>query len=305
MKVLNRFSVTILYAVAYFLSFALCFPGTLTAQENKGLQIRPDEEKQSSIHEVDGYAYLSENMNITQLRQAAFATAKRQALEMAQTYVKSKTLVEDFETKYDLIWASAEGAVTVLKQKDLGLEDNARYHVWIKAEVKYDLKPIKPGASGASVMDPGLPLKVQVWTERKTYKEGERIVIFIQGNRDFYGRVVDINPNGEIVQLIPNDYRKDNLFRASTVYRIPDGGDRFNLEVTAPFGEDRIVVYASEVPQGEVSLEPAGSGLNRYRGLKTDLDTGTRGIAVVSKSAGSPAGACFYEAIWVVNTEKE
>lgn len=299
----NRFSVTILYVIAFFLSFALLFPEHMRAQENRALQDVPDEEKRSSIHEVDGYGYLSENMTTAQVRQAALATAKRQALEMAQTYIKSKTLVEDFETKYDLIWASAEGAVTVLEQKDLGIEDNSRYHVWIKAEVKYDLKPIKPNVAGPGTMDPTLPLKVQVWTDRKTYKESESIVIFIKGNRDFYGRVVDINPEGDIVQLFPNDYRKDNLFKAGVVYRIPDGADQFTLRVVPPFGEDRIVVYASEVPQGEVPLEPAGSGLHRYRGLKTDLDTGTRGVTIVSKKAGGPAGADFYEANWIVSTE--
>jgi len=52
----------------------------------------PDQEKRSCIQVVDGYAYLSENMTLAQTRAVAFA--KRQALEMAKTYIKSKTMVE-------------------------------------------------------------------------------------------------------------------------------------------------------------------------------------------------------------------
>ena len=48
--------------------------------------------------------------------------------------------VENFVVKYDMIWSEAEGAVTILEQKDFGIENNTRYHVWIKADVEYKLK---------------------------------------------------------------------------------------------------------------------------------------------------------------------
>lgn len=51
-------------------------------------KVLPDQEIRSSIHSVDGYAYLSENMTLSDTRAAAFADAKRKALEMAQTYIK-------------------------------------------------------------------------------------------------------------------------------------------------------------------------------------------------------------------------
>ncbi len=264
----------------------------------------PDGEKRSSIHEVDGFAYLSEDMTLSQVRSAALATAKRQALEMARTYIRSKTLVKDFEVAYDLIWTDAEGAVKILEQKDLGIEGNTRYHVWIRAEVEYSLKPRKGGAEGEA-MDPGLPLMVKVWSSKKHYAAGERIEIFLQGNRDFYARVVDVDASGNIVQLLPNDYRKEVFFAAGKVYRIPGEGDRFQLEAVPPFGEDRIVVYASEVPLGDVNLEPAGKGLGIYRGSTRSLGEKSRGIAVTGAGGSSGgSGAEFYEAAWTLSTGK-
>lgn len=257
-----------------------------------------DKEKRSTIHTVDGYAYLSEDMTLADVRATAFANAKREALEMAKTYMRSETKVEGFEFKYDLVWSQAEGAVKVLEQKDIGVEDNTRYHVWIKAEVEYSLSPKDTAPNPHAGMDPGTPLQVKVWTSKKRYHQGETIEIYIQGNRDFYARIVDITPGGEIVQLVPNDYRKENRFRAGQIYTIPGPGDFFELHVSPPYGEDRIVVYASEVPQGDVMMDSIGSGLHQYRGSKESLDVKTRGITVVPSTTGGVHGAAFYEATW-------
>ena len=73
---------------------ALILPQTIHSQSLRAVDVVPDQEKRSCIQTVDGYAYLSENMALAETKAAAFANAKRQALEMAKTYIKSKTMVE-------------------------------------------------------------------------------------------------------------------------------------------------------------------------------------------------------------------
>jgi hypothetical protein len=243
-------------------------------------------------------------MTLAQMRAAAFANAKRQALEAAKTYLESKTKVKNFQVEYDLVWSSAEGAVTILEQKDLGIEDNSRYHVWIKAEVLYSLEPKKPQGEAVPMMDKDAPLTIQVWTSKKHYRDGERIEISVKGNRDFYARIVDINPAGEIIQLLPNDFRNVSFFEAGRVYRIPDKGDQFDLLVAPPYGEDRIVVYASEVPLGRITTDSVGHGLRRYRGNVRSLASSTRGITVAPAQPGTQSGAEFYEATWTFSTQR-
>lgn len=278
-------------------------PHMANSQDISATQVSPDQEKRSCIQSVDGYAFLSENMTLSETRMAAFANAKRQAVESARTYIQSKTKVVDFELKSDKITATTEGAVTVLEQKDLGIENNTRYHVWIKAEVEFTLKPATNTPADAD-MDEGALLTVKVWTSKKMYKDGESIEIFVQGNRDFYARIVDITSSGEIIQLLPNNYRESNFFRAGKIYKIPDSNDRFDLTVGPPYGQDQIIVYASEVPLGDVALEKAGQGLHRYRGSRKELAVQTRGIAVVGAGQGSQEGAEFYEASWALTTGK-
>jgi hypothetical protein len=310
MKRLTRLSGNTPFFCAIIAAVVWASGGPLLASEQtlRGVNVTPDQEKRSCIQSVDGYAYLSEDKTLSEIRAAAFANAKRQAVENARTFIQSKTRVEDFELKSDKITATTEGAVTVLEQKDFGIVDNQRYHVWIKAEVEYQLNPSKESSGGDAPMDDG-PLTVRVWTAKKAYRDGEAIEIFLEGNRDFFARIVDMTASGEIIQLLPNAFRSINRFQGGQVYKIPDAGDRFTLKVSPPYGEDQIVVYASEAPLGRVDMENAGQGLGMYRGSRESLGIRTRGISVAGFPSGSdsgdgaPAGAEFYEASWTLQTQ--
>jgi len=281
-------------------------------------------EKRSCIQAVDGYSYISEEKTVAELRSAALNNAKQQALGNAKTYIRSKTEVENFVLKSDEVLINAEGTVTILEQKDYGIVDNSRYHIWIKAEVEYQLgdggsvvgKSSGGGGGGTqaspetgdvvpvSLPPPGAPLTVKIWSPKKEYREGEKIEIFLQGNRDFYARIVDVNAQGEIVQLLPNSYRNSSFFQGGQIYKIPDQSDQFDLTVSPPFGKDTIIVYASEVPLGEVALTAVGQGLGAYSGDRVSLAAATRGIAVTGKKAGAGEQpvALFYEAGYEIRT---
>ena len=300
-------------AAGAVLIFLLPLP--LKATSERAIEVRPDYEKRSSIVEVDGYAQLSEDKSIKGIRQEAFANARRLALENAQAYIKSKTKVENFVLQYDLVESGAEGVVRVLEQKDLGIENNSRYHVWIKAEVSYELKPPNKRQELQAVMSQSAPLTVRVWTERKRYSKDDYITIYMEGNRDFYGRIVNIGSSGRVIQLLPNAYRQLYHFHGGQRYLIPGPGDRFSLKVTPPFGQERIVVYASTTPMGDLPMAPAESGLKEYRGNNADLAFRVRSIQPVARPSGemSPASGSksqaevagstgFYEASWVVET---
>ena len=276
-------------------------PGIASAQMQTAPQ--PDAEKRSCIQTVDGFAYLSEDMTLADTRAAAFSNAKRQALEMAKTYVTSKTKVKNFTTEYDMIWSESEGMVTVLEQKDFGIENNTRYHIWIKAEVEYSLKAKKQVLEEPVETNEKAPLTVSVWTDKKTYKEGEMIYVHIRGNRDFYARIVDITSTGDIIQLLPNDYRQIHYFKKDVVYNIPDNEDVFTLTVTPPYGQDKIIVYAGEFPMGNLDMESLGNGLNRYHGSQKMLGVETRENSPLTVPQGGDfKGAEFYEATWIITT---
>ena len=74
--------------VVFFISaitaiLVLCNPLIGSAQKLRAIDVVPDEEKRSSIHEVDGYAYLSENMTISDLRAIRCAPGRSHGTECA------------------------------------------------------------------------------------------------------------------------------------------------------------------------------------------------------------------------------
>ena len=290
-----------LYLLALIMSLLFIAPKSVSGEHLRAIDVVPDQEKRSSIHEVDGYAYLSENMTLAQTRKAAFAIAKRQALEMARTRIESNTLVKDGELQYDLIQTGAEGGVSILEQKDHGLDGN-RYHVWIRAEVEYGLKPTDKQSDSSQTLSPEAPLTVKVWTSRKQYGKGDKVEVYIIGNRNFYARIVNVDSSENITQILPNDYRDIHYFDGQKVYKIPDKGDRFVLKVMNTFGEEEIVVYASETPLGQVTTEPVGRGLRGYRGARQQF---ARAIKVVPVGGSSGSGAGFYEATWKFTTGRD
>jgi hypothetical protein len=274
-------------------------------QPQRGLEPQPDKVERSVIQEVDGYALLGEDMTPRQARKLAFANAKRQALEGAHTYIKSQTGVRDGKLQYDEIRTDAQGAVTVLDQRDHGLTEDNRYHVWVKAKVVYTLVPISPQVSDHALTESAAPLTVKVWTDKKHYREGEAIAVFVQGNRDFYARVVNLSATGQIIQLLPNQHRSSTRFTGQTLYRIPSESDQFALRALAPYGEDRIIVYASEVPLGKVNMQHRSGGLSAYAGTLRELQAESfRTMQISSPSGGQPDGAAVYEATWIFTTSK-
>jgi hypothetical protein len=218
---------------------------------------------QSTIIEADGMACMGYDKSRKQTEEEALANAKKKAVEHAATYIKSESRVKDFELEKDLVEAYSNATVKVVQElnrawyKDATLGDCCQ--VKIKAEVIPDNEAMEKISKGkGQAEDPSAPLNVQLWTDKREYREGDKIKIYIRGNKPFYVRVLHKGVDGNFLQLLPNPYRKDNYFNGGVTYEIPSGPDQFEMEVTPPFGQENIIVYASTAPLGEINLAPAG-----------------------------------------------
>lgn len=255
---------------------------------------------QSTIMDSEGSACMGEDRSRKQTEQLSMADAKKNAVENVLTFVKSETTVEDFEVKKDMMKAYANASVKILEVKEKRWYKDERsgdcLKTKIKAEVIPDEKAIKEAvASKVSFDNPGMPLNVRLWTDKKEFKKGDKIKIYIQGNKPFYARVHYRNVSGEIVQLLPNPYRSENYFNGGVIYEIPSGNDRFELEVSPPFGEESVILYSSTSPLGDISLS---SGGEVYQVMTKEKDIGikTRGIKLKERiEGGRPQASEFFE----------
>ena len=264
---------------------------------------------QSTITEADGSACMGEDRSKKQTENLAFEDAKRKAVEWTLTYLKSETVVNKYELQKDLIEAYSNAAIKIIQEmekkwyKDESLGDCLK--VKIKAEVIPDEKAIENISKNNQMSDdPSAPLSIKVWADKKEYKGSDKIRVYIKGNKPFYARVVYKDAGGNMVQLLPNPHRGSNYFNGGTIYELPSGEDKFELEVTPPFGEEDIIVYASTSPLGDIELQAEG-GIYQVKTKAGDIGDRTRGIKIKEKT-GSKEGmpSDFFEDKVVVRTER-
>jgi len=177
----------------------------------------------------------------------------------------------------------------------------------IKAEVIPDANAMERLSKNNEFSDdPSAPLKVKAWTDKKEYKAGEKIKVYIKSNKPFYARVLYKDTSGETLQLLPNPFRKENYFNGGVIYEIPAGNDKFDLEVSPPFGEEHVMVYGSTSPLGDINTEPKGAVL-QVKTQTRDIGVQMRGIKLTKRAEGSatatsPAASEFFEDKVVVKT---
>jgi hypothetical protein len=280
--------------IIFFLIVGLCIATQLYAA-------------QSTIKIAEGSACMGDDKSRKQTEIAAMADAKRNAIESVKTYITSATEVKDFELQKDLVSAYAKATVEVIEElekawyKDPSLGDCHR--VKIKTEVIPDEKAMKK-ATDTAPDDPSLPLTVKVWTDRKTYRAGEKIKMYLKGNKPFFARVIYRDAAKNNLQLLPNPYRQDNYFQGGVIYEIPSGTDKFELEVNPPFGEESIMIYASVSELGDLNLKQEGS-IYSVKTKPQDIGIKTRSIKIKDVSPGkAQQQAEFSEGAVIVKTKK-
>ena len=280
--------------IIFFLIVSLCMATQLHAA-------------QSSIKIAEGSACMGDDKSRKQTETLAMADAKRNAIESVQTYVSSATEVKDFELQKDLVWAYANATVKVIEDLEKGwYKDTAQgdcYKVKIKTEIIPDEKAMKK-ANDTALDNPSLPLTVKVWSDKETYREGDKIKIYLKGNKPFFARVIYRDAGNNNLQLLPNPYRQDNYFQGGVTYAIPSGTDKFELEVNPPFGEEGIMIYASVSELGDLTLKQEGS-VYAVKTKPRDIGIKTRSIKIKDVSPGNAQQpAEFSEGAVIVKTKK-
>jgi hypothetical protein len=253
---------------------------------------------QSTIIETDGMACMGYDKSRKQTEQEALANAKKRAVEHAATYIKSESQVKDFELEKELVEAYSNATVKVIQEisrswyRDVSLGECCQ--VKIKAEVIPDDEAMDRISKGKGQIDnPSAPLHVQVWTDKKEYKKGDKFKVYIRGNKPFFARILHKGVKGDLLQLLPNPHRPDHYFNGEVIYEIPSGQDRFEMEVTPPFGQEDIIVYASTSPLGEINTAPAG-GVYKIKTESEKVGERSRAVSLKEINPGQKTKAAEF-----------
>ena len=238
------------------------------------------------------------------------AETKRKAAEMALTHIKSETEVKNAIVSSDIVNAYAKAKVRVIKEVEKGWFKTEYagecFKVKIKAEVTPDPDSLKKFVSEKTFLDdPNAPLAVKLWTDKKQYQIGEKITIYLKGNKPFFTRIIYKDAANHLIQLIPNPYRSENYFNGGVIYEIPSGRDRFELEVSPPLGLESITLYASTTQLGELDLIPS-QGIYMVKTGSMEVGMKTRGVKIAEKKGNLPGNPVEFGEVKIeVNTVED
>lgn len=191
---------------------------------------------------VTGYTNSRKEGEPEELRKRAVEAAKYMVKKKAKVLILGEQqLLEGFEFHRDSV-----GEIFQYSEEGVKEVQNASeklYGIQLSGVISYSFPPSEFTPKGSSP-----PLSVTLSSRKGRYKQGEALTLTIKGNRDFYGCLLNVTPDGQVLQLLPNSNRKFARFKGGVDHEFPDPfrGDSFKLEVNPPYGQETIYLLASD-----------------------------------------------------------
>ena len=91
-------------------------------------------------------------------------------------------------------------------------------------------------------------------------KEGDKVKIFFQSNRDCYVYIFSVAADGSVTLLMPNSMNQDNNIKADKAYEFPPSESKIKLQARflpdykKPFAEERIKIIATKSKEDIIPL---------------------------------------------------
>lgn len=201
--------------------------------------------------EAQGSAAVGEAESGVEAKERAKDDAKKNALEQAVgTFIRSHTVVSNFQLAEDLTYASVRGKIEkieVIKEWRDELDKDI-YRVRLKALIQ----PVFP--------EKGEGLSVRLSLSNAVLIEGEEVRIFYQADKESYIYIFVIAADGSVTLLFPNSLNQDNLVKPGTAYQFPALDGKISLKAAFLPGfkgesaEETVKVIATRKKEDIISL---------------------------------------------------
>lgn len=200
---------------------------------------------------ASGEASLGDVDTPKEAKERARRDAQTKAVEQAVgTFIKSHTLVSNFQVADDLVYASVRGKIEQMEVLDEGWDekDRSRYRVKIKALVA----PAYP--------EKGQGISLKVALSKDVLKEDEETTVQYQASSDCYIYIFTVAADGSVTLLLPNAIQKDNRATKDKAYAFPPAGSSIRLQAVFLPGfkgrsaEEKIKIIATKKEETIVPL---------------------------------------------------
>ena len=261
--------------------------GALTVVPAVDVSAKDSSQAKDTVHARHCYRY-GDDETFNKARETAINIALKQAIRSHRVFIESSTRVKNFQLEDDII---ATTSVAMLKNTSVEKEERKPQEICVTVTASLNTNSAEElirqrlaakevaleakAAAAPSQQDFGL----KVWTNKPTnsFVEHERLIIYVQSDRDAYLKLDYFQANETVAHLVPNKYRGQGHITGGKTYTFGDDTSPEQLIIQEPYGDEVIKAIASVTPF-DLSNEPVeGIGDSRDY-IKSKL----RGIRLVS-----------------------
>ncbi len=200
---------------------------------------------------ADGESYQGEMDTPNEVKGRAKRDAQSKAVEMAVgTFIKSHTLVSNYQLAEDLIYAAVRGKI--IKEEIITSDWDTKERNLYKITIKALILPIYP--------EKGEGLLVKLSLSKTDMREGDEVKIFYQVNENSHVYIFSIAADGSVTLLLPNSNMQDNFTRAGRAHQFPPADSLIHLKAMflpnfkEAFAEERIKIIATRQKEDLLSI---------------------------------------------------
>ena len=229
-------------------------------------------------------------------KKAARSIAQEEAIKGHRVFIQSETTVKKFQLEDDVIHTASAAMLENIREvkevkngqqicvtieatiSPLSIDEMIRQRINAKEISQMAQAPIAPKKTSGGV---------KLWSNHPDgrFTEGERLIIFLESDRDGYLKLDYFQADGTVVHMVPNKFRGQTSIKAGRTYVFGDDASPEQFLIQAPFG--------SEVIKAILIDRPFDSRLNEERELgdsREYLQTlrGNRGLLVKAAEYSLP-----------------
>ncbi len=260
------------------------------------------------LETVRGYACygFGDDQTPAQARRGAMVKAQEEAVRSFGVFVKSSSRIKNFQMEEDIIQTTSAAMLQDIvvekeerKPQEICITLRARISpVSLEEMIKQRLGAKEIAQEAQATLNPPQPkFGVKVWTNKPNgrYSEGEKLIVYIQVERDAYLKLDYFQADGTVVHLVPNMFRGQAFIQAGKTYSFGDEASPEQFLIQEPYGAEVIKAITGVQPfdvtaDDEKPVGDSKAYLNRLRGIKVvaatssvDLHSESRAVSEYKK----------------------
>lgn len=207
----------------------------------KSRDVRENEVTSKLYCQANGYVFSTENSINNESKENALLIAEQFVQEKISNYLRLllKKKLSAVQSK------NFDQKIQTITSKQINTKSSGDNFLGIRIIVEFE---------DNDLFNDNSLLGIELNTDKIEYQEDEKIQLQLFSKNDHYFCLIDKNPEGNLVQLIPNTFTKNKRYKAEKKYLFPDysADQTYNFIAQKPFGQENLYLFAADIPIGEM-----------------------------------------------------